>query len=48
MSVDSALSTVLGSVGVPPELVVSCDPLTGGTYNAVTRVGLTDGRSGGW
>lgn len=44
MLLDSALSTVLGSVGVPPELVASCDPLTGGTYNAVTRVGLTDGR----
>ncbi|MEU1471246.1 aminoglycoside phosphotransferase family protein [Streptomyces sp. NPDC005761] len=44
MAIDSALSTVLGSVGVPPELVASCDPLAGGTYNAVTRIGLTDGR----
>lgn len=44
MPIDSALSAVLGSVGVPPELIASCEPLTGGTYNAVTRVRLTDGR----
>ncbi|MFF1919349.1 phosphotransferase family protein [Streptomyces sp. NPDC058221] len=44
MPVDTALSAVLGSVGVPPELIASHQPLTGGTYNAVTRVGLTDGR----
>nr|WSW67793.1 aminoglycoside phosphotransferase family protein [Streptomyces sp. NBC_00995] len=44
MPVDSALATVLGSAGVPPELVASCRPLSGGTYNAVTRVALTDGR----
>ncbi|MFD8691488.1 phosphotransferase family protein [Streptomyces sp. NPDC059651] len=44
MPMDSALSAVLGSVGVTPELVASCEPLSGGTYNAVTRVGLTDGR----
>lgn len=44
MPIDSALSALLGSVGVPPELIASCDPLTGGTYNAVTRVRLTDGR----
>ncbi|MEU1368966.1 aminoglycoside phosphotransferase family protein [Streptomyces sp. NPDC005803] len=41
---DGALSAVLGSVGVPPELVAFCTPLSGGTYNTVTRVGLTDGR----
>ncbi|MGN5633276.1 phosphotransferase family protein [Streptomyces sp. AC154] len=44
MPIDSALSAVLGSVGVPPELIASCEPLTGGTYNTVTRVRLTDGR----
>ncbi|MBO0917296.1 phosphotransferase family protein [Streptomyces laculatispora] len=44
MPIDSALSAVLGSVNVPPELIASCDPLAGGTYNTVTRVGLTDGR----
>lgn len=47
MPIDSALtalSAVLGSVGVPPELIASYGPLTGGTYNTVTRVALTDGR----
>ncbi|MFB7560115.1 phosphotransferase family protein [Streptomyces brevispora] len=44
MPINSALSAVLGSVRVPPKLISSYDPLTGGTYNAVTRVGLTDGR----
>lgn len=44
MPIDSVLSAALGSVGVHPELIVSCAPLAGGTYNAVTRVGLTDGR----
>ncbi len=44
MPIDSVLSAVLGSVGVPSELIASCEPLTGGTYNAVTRVRLTDGR----
>lgn len=44
MAIDSALSAVLGAVGVPPESVASCDPLAGGTYNAVARVRLTDGR----
>lgn len=44
LSVPSALSAVLGSVGVPPELIASSEPLTGGTYNAVTRVRLTGGR----
>ncbi|MFJ2094553.1 phosphotransferase family protein [Streptomyces sp. NPDC087901] len=44
MPMDSALPAALGSVGIPPELIASCAPLAGGTYNAVTRVGLTDGR----
>ncbi|MFI6862091.1 phosphotransferase family protein [Streptomyces sp. NPDC050421] len=44
MAIDSALSAVLSAVGVSPKMVVSCDPLAGGTYNAVTRVRLTDGR----
>lgn len=44
MPIDSVLSAVLGAVGVPPEEVASCDPLSGGTYNAVTRVHLADGR----
>ncbi|MER6117077.1 aminoglycoside phosphotransferase family protein [Streptomyces sp. NPDC001743] len=44
MAMSSALSAVLGSVGVAPELVASCDALAGGTYNSVTRVALTDGR----
>ncbi|MEW1691573.1 phosphotransferase family protein [Streptomyces sp. NPDC091265] len=44
MPIESALSAVLGSVGLPPEAVASYAPLAGGTYNAVTRVGLTDGR----
>ncbi|MEU1438442.1 aminoglycoside phosphotransferase family protein [Streptomyces sp. NPDC005786] len=44
MPIDTVLSAVLRHVGVPPELIASCDPLTGGTYNAVTRVHLTDGR----
>ncbi|ROQ67258.1 fructosamine-3-kinase [Streptomyces sp. 840.1] len=45
MPVDSVLSAVFGCIGVPPELIASCEPLTGGTYNAVTRVELTDGRA---
>ncbi|MFD0023413.1 phosphotransferase family protein [Streptomyces sp. NPDC058382] len=44
MPVDSALSAVLGSVGMPPERIASHQPLTGGTYNAVTRVSFADGR----
>ncbi|WNI23352.1 aminoglycoside phosphotransferase family protein [Streptomyces sp. ITFR-16] len=44
MTIDPVLSAVLGSVGVPPGLVASCTPLAGGTYNAVTRVALSDGR----
>lgn len=44
MPIDSVLSDVLGSSGMPPELVASCEPLTGGTYNTVTRVTLADGR----
>ncbi|THA59470.1 aminoglycoside phosphotransferase family protein [Streptomyces sp. A0958] len=44
MPIDSVLSAVLSSSGIPPELVASCVPLTGGTYNAVTRVALDDGR----
>lgn len=44
MPIDSVLSDVLGSLGVPPELVASCEPLTGGTYNTVTRVTPGDGR----
>ncbi|WP_406452977.1 aminoglycoside phosphotransferase family protein [Streptomyces sp. NBC_00876] len=44
MPIDSVLSAVLGSAGVAPELVASSVPLAGGTYNAVTRVALTDGR----
>lgn len=44
MPIDSVLSDVLGSSGIPPERVASCEPLTGGTYNTVTRVTLTDGR----
>nr|WP_203600671.1 aminoglycoside phosphotransferase family protein [Streptomyces sp. SID9727] len=31
-------------MSVPPGLVASCEPLAGGTYNAVSRVRLTDGR----
>ncbi|MFC8538239.1 phosphotransferase family protein [Streptomyces sp. NPDC057249] len=44
MSIDSVLSDVIGTPAVPPGLVASCEPLTGGTYNAVSRVRLTDGR----
>ncbi|WP_405899051.1 aminoglycoside phosphotransferase family protein [Streptomyces sp. NBC_00727] len=44
MPIDSVLSDVLGSLGIPPGAVASREPLTGGTYNAVTRVRLTDGR----
>ena len=44
MPIDSVLSAVLGSSGIPSGLVASREPLTGGTYNTVTRVRLTDGR----
>ncbi|MGC4951233.1 phosphotransferase family protein [Streptomyces sp. DT224] len=44
MPIDSVLSDVLYALDVPPGLVASCEPLTGGTYNAVSRVRLTDGR----
>ncbi|WP_329208707.1 aminoglycoside phosphotransferase family protein [Streptomyces sp. NBC_00683] len=37
-------AAVLRAVGVPEGAVVSCEPLTGGTYNTVTRVTLRDGR----
>ncbi|TRV77309.1 aminoglycoside phosphotransferase family protein [Streptomyces sp. 130] len=44
MPIDSVLSGVLGALGISPGLVASREPLTGGTYNAVSRVRLTDGR----
>ncbi|MFE7574382.1 phosphotransferase family protein [Streptomyces sp. NPDC057521] len=44
MPIDSVPADVLGALGTPPGLVASCEPLTGGTYNAVSRVRLTDGR----
>ncbi|MGQ4485370.1 phosphotransferase family protein [Streptomyces sp. SAS_281] len=44
MPIDSVLSDVIGALSVPPGLVASCEPLTGGTYNAVSRVRLADGR----
>ncbi|MEU2247442.1 aminoglycoside phosphotransferase family protein [Streptomyces sp. NPDC019224] len=44
MPIDSVLSDVLGSPGIASSLIASCEPLTGGTYNAVSRVRLTDGR----
>ncbi|MFG2921955.1 phosphotransferase family protein [Streptomyces sp. NPDC048305] len=43
MSVD-AVTAVLASLGIEDDEVISCRPLTGGTYNAVTRVVLEDGR----
>nr|WTA64362.1 aminoglycoside phosphotransferase family protein [Micromonospora sp. NBC_00855] len=34
---------ILLACGIGPELVRSCAPLTGGTYNSIYRVGLSDG-----
>ncbi|MFF3991787.1 phosphotransferase family protein [Streptomyces cyaneofuscatus] len=38
------LPLILRALGVADRDLISCTPLTGGTYNTVTRVTLTDGR----
>ena len=38
------LPLILRTLGVADRDLASCTPLTGGTYNTVTRVTLTDGR----
>ncbi|MFE7352242.1 phosphotransferase family protein [Streptomyces sp. NPDC057543] len=43
MQMDETTARVLRSVGVPKERITACTPLAGGTFNAVTRVALTDG-----
>ncbi|MCX5311662.1 phosphotransferase family protein [Streptomyces sp. NBC_00154] len=40
----ATVSTVLDDIGIGADHIAACSPLTGGTYNAVTRVTLTDGR----
>ncbi|MET7857751.1 aminoglycoside phosphotransferase family protein [Streptomyces sp. NPDC005318] len=44
MQSPATVSTVLDAVGVGADDIAACVPLTGGTYNTVTRVTLTDGR----
>ncbi|MFF2409255.1 phosphotransferase family protein [Streptomyces sp. NPDC058092] len=43
MQMDETTSRVLRAVGVTEERISACTPLAGGTFNAVTRVALTDG-----
>ncbi|WP_406496163.1 aminoglycoside phosphotransferase family protein [Streptomyces sp. NBC_00846] len=43
MQRDETTSRVLRTVGVTGEQIATCTPLAGGTFNAVTRVALTDG-----
>ncbi|MFI5749979.1 phosphotransferase family protein [Streptomyces sp. NPDC051644] len=43
MQSDDATSAVLRSVGVTEDRIAAVAPLAGGTFNAVTRVTLTDG-----
>ncbi|WP_406382944.1 hypothetical protein [Streptomyces sp. NBC_01618] len=43
MQMDEATLRVLRAVGVTEERIAACTPLAGGTFNAVTRVALTDG-----
>ncbi|MEK8144365.1 aminoglycoside phosphotransferase family protein [Streptomyces sp. M10(2022)] len=43
MSLDRT-AAVLRAVGVTEAEIAACVPLTGGTYNTITRVTLTDGR----
>lgn len=40
----ATVSTVLDDIGIGADRIAACSPLTGGTYNTVTRVTLTDGR----
>lgn len=40
----ATVSAVLDDIGIGTGRIAACSPLTGGTYNAVTRVTLTDGR----
>lgn len=39
-----AAGTAIRVAGIPPEDMVSCEPLSGGTYNALFRISLRDGR----
>lgn len=43
MQMNETTSRVLRAVGVTEERIATCTPLAGGTFNAVTRVALTDG-----
>ncbi|MEE1771687.1 aminoglycoside phosphotransferase family protein [Streptomyces sp. JV185] len=43
MQADGTTSAVLRSVGLTEDRVARCAPLTGGTFNTVSRVTLTDG-----
>ncbi|MFJ7491176.1 phosphotransferase family protein [Streptomyces sp. NPDC097727] len=43
MQADGTTSVVLRSVGLTEDRIASCAPLTGGTFNTVSRVTLTDG-----
>ncbi|MFE2636717.1 phosphotransferase family protein [Streptomyces scopuliridis] len=40
----AAAGTAIRAAGIPPEDVVSCEPLSGGTYNTLFRISLRDGR----
>ncbi|MET8324685.1 aminoglycoside phosphotransferase family protein [Streptomyces sp. NPDC005181] len=40
----ATVSSVFDDIGLGSERIAACSPLTGGTYNTVTRVTLTDGR----
>jgi aminoglycoside phosphotransferase (APT) family kinase protein len=43
MQTDGTTSAVLRSVGLTEDRIARCVPLTGGTFNTVSRVTLTDG-----
>ncbi len=43
MQTDGTTSAVLRSVGLTEDRIARCAPLTGGTFNTVSRVTLTDG-----
>ncbi|MEU2131079.1 aminoglycoside phosphotransferase family protein [Streptomyces sp. NPDC018352] len=43
MQADGTTHAVLRSVGLPEDRIAACAPLTGGTFNTVSRVTLTDG-----
>jgi len=44
LALNPSMADALAAVSVTPDDVVECVPLAGGTYNAVTRVVLRDGR----